>query len=103
VEHLLHALAACLTSGLANIAAARGIDLEEVTSTVEGDINLLGILGLGDSSVRNGYEQIKVTFHIDADADDETVRGLVEQSRKRSAVYDALTNPTSVVIDVVTS
>jgi uncharacterized OsmC-like protein len=53
--------------------------------------------------VRNGYEQIKVTFHIDADADDETVRGLVEQSRKRSAVYDALTNPTSIVIDVVTS
>ena len=103
VEFVLHALAACLTAGIANIAAARGVELTSVSSTVEGDINLLGILGLSDGSVRNGYEQIKVTFHIDADADDETVRGLVEQSRKRSAVYDALTNPTSVVIDVVTS
>jgi uncharacterized OsmC-like protein len=103
VEYLLHAISACLTSGIANIASARGVKLNSVSSTVEGDINLLGILGLGDASVRNGYEQIKVTFHIDADADDETVRGLVEQSRKRSAVYDALTNPTSVVIDVVTS
>jgi uncharacterized OsmC-like protein len=104
VEYLLHGIAACLTSGLANIASARGVKLNSVSSTVEGDINLLGILGLDPSGeVRNGYEQIKVTFHIDADADDETVRGLVEQSRKRSAVYDALTNPTSVVIDVVTS
>lgn len=103
VEYLLHAIAACLTGGLANIASARGVKLNSVTSTVEGDIDLLGILGLGDASVRNGYEQIKVTFHIDADADDETVRGLVEQSRRRSAVYDALTNPTPVVIDVVTA
>ena len=103
VEYLLHAIAACLTSGIANIASARGVKLNSVSSTVEGDINLLGILGLADSSVRNGYEQIKVTFHIDADADDETVRGLVEQSRQRSAVYDALTNPTPVVIDVVTT
>ena len=103
VEYLLHAISSCLTSGIANIASARGVKLNSVSSTVEGDIDLLGILGLGDASVRNGYEQIKVTFHIDADADDETVRGLVEQSRKRSAVYDALTNPTSVVIDVVTS
>ena len=101
VEYLLHAIAACLTSGVANIAAARGVKLNSVSSTVEGDINLLGILGLSDGSVRNGYEQIKVTFHIDGDADEETLRGLVEQSRKRSAVYDALTNPTPVVIDVV--
>jgi uncharacterized OsmC-like protein len=101
VEYLLHAIAACLTSGIANIAAARGVPLRSVSSTVEGDINLLGILGLADGSVRNGYEQIKVTFHIDGDADEETLRGLVEQSRKRSAVYDALTNPTPVVIDVV--
>jgi uncharacterized OsmC-like protein len=101
VEYLLHAIAACLTSGVANIASARGVQLRSVSSTVEGDINLLGILGLGDESVRNGYEQIKVTFHIDGDADEETLRGLVEQSRKRSAVYDALTNPTPVVIDVV--
>ena len=103
VEYLLHAIAACLTAGVANIAAARGVGLTKVSSTVEGDIDLLGILGLSDGSVRNGYEQIKVTFHIDADADEETVRGLVAQSTKRSAVYDALTNPTPVVIDVVCS
>jgi len=71
---------------------------------VEGDIDLLGILGLSsDGSVRNGYRQIKVTFDIEGDADDETLRRIVEQSRRRSAVYDALTNPTPVVIDVVTS
>jgi len=102
VEFLLHAIAACLTSGLANIAAARGIQLHKVTSTVEGDIDLLGILGLSDGTVRNGYEQIRVTFHIDGDADEATLRGLVEQSRRRSAVYDVLTNHTPVAIDVVT-
>jgi uncharacterized OsmC-like protein len=102
VEYLLHAIAACLTAGVANIAAARGVDLTKVTSTVEGDIDLLGVLGLSDSSVRNGYRQIKVTLHVEGDADAETLRGIVEQSRRRSAVYDALTNPTPVVIDVVT-
>ena len=102
IEFILHAIAACLTSGVANIAAARGIQLRKVTSTVEGDIDLLGILGLSDGSVRNGYEQIRVTFYIEGDADDEKLRGLVEQSRRRSAVYDVLTNPTPVVIDVVT-
>ncbi len=101
VEHLLHAIAACLTGGLVNIAAARGVHLTQVTSTVEGDIDLLGILGMSDD-VRNGYEQIRVSFHIEGDADDATLRGLVEQSRRRSAVYDVLTNPTPVVIDVVT-
>lgn len=102
VEYLLHALAACLTAGVANIAAARGVTLTRVTSTVSGDIDLLGILGLSDGSVRNGYSQIGVHFDIEGDADDETLRRLVEQSRRRSAVYDVLTNGTSVVIDVVT-
>jgi uncharacterized OsmC-like protein len=102
VEYLLHAIAACLTAGVANIAAARGVDLTKVTSTVLGDIDLLGILGLSDGPVRNGYEQIKVTFHIEGDADDATLRSIVEQSRRRSAVYDVLSNPTPVVIDVVT-
>lgn len=102
VEYLLHAIAACLTGGIANIASARGVDLTRVTSTVEGDIDLLGILGLGDGSVRNGYEQVRLTFHVEGDADDETLRGLVEQSRRRSAVYDVLTNPTPVAIEVVT-
>jgi uncharacterized OsmC-like protein len=103
VEFLLHAIAACLTAGIANVAAARGVELTRVTSTVEGDIDLLGILGLSGGAVRNGYEQIRVTFHVEGDADDETLRGIVEQSRRRSAVYDALTNPTPVVIDVVTA
>jgi len=103
IEFLLHAIAACLTSGLANIAAARRVYLHKVTSTVEVDIDLLGLLGLSDGTVRNGYQEIRVTFHIEGDADDETLRGLVEQSRRRSAVYDALVNPTSVIIDVVTN
>jgi uncharacterized OsmC-like protein len=102
VEYLLHAIAACLTAGIANVAAARGVQLTSVSSTVEGDIDLLGILGLSGGAVRNGYEQLRVTFHIQGDADDETLRAIVEQSRRRSAVYDALTNPTPVVIDVVT-
>jgi uncharacterized OsmC-like protein len=102
VEYLLHAIAACLTAGIANVAAARGVQLTRVTSTVEGDIDLLGILGLSGGAVRNGYEQLHVTFHIEGDADDETLRAIVEQSRRRSAVYDALTNPTPVTIDVVT-
>ena len=102
VEFLLHAIAACLTAGVANIAAARGVQLSHVTSTVEGDIDLLGILGLSDGSVRNGYRQIKVTFRIEGDADANTLRRIVEQSRNRSAVYDVLTHGTPVVIDVVT-
>lgn len=102
VEHLLHAIAACLTAGLANIAAARKVTLTRVTSTVTGDIDLLGILGLSDGSVRNGYSQIRVHIDIEGDADDETLRRLVEQSRRRSAVYDVLTNGTSVDVDVTT-
>jgi len=102
VEYLLHGIAACLTAGIANIAATRGVTLTKVESSVEGDIDLLGILGLSDGTVRNGYEQVRVRFHIEGDADDETLRGIVEQSRRRSAVYDVLTQPTPVVIDVVT-
>ena len=101
VEFLLHAIAACLTSGIGNIAAARGIKLYRVESTVEGDIDLLGILGLSDS-VRNGYRQIRVSFVIEGDAPAEKLAALVEQSRKRSAVYDVLTNGTDVVVDVAT-
>jgi uncharacterized OsmC-like protein len=102
VEYVLHAIAACLTAGIANVAAARGVTLHTVSSTVSGDIDLMGILGLSDGSVRNGYEQIRVTFRIEGDADEATLRGLVDQSRRRSAVYDILTQPTPVVIDVVT-
>jgi uncharacterized OsmC-like protein len=98
VEFLLHALAACLTAGIANVAAARGVHLESVESTVEGDIDLLGILGLS-KDVRNGYQQLRVHFTIRGD-DPETLRAVVEQSRKRSAVYDVITNGVPVSIDV---
>jgi uncharacterized OsmC-like protein len=99
VEHLLHALAGCLTAGLANIAAARGIELTEVTSTVEGDIDLNGILGL-DREVRNGYQAIRVSFDVKGDASAEQLQELVERSRLRSAVFDVLTNGVPVSIEV---
>lgn len=101
VEFLLHAIAACLTAGVANVAAARGVALREVSSTVEGDIDLLGILGISDE-VRNGYQGIRVSFQISGDAPDEVLRGLIEQSRARSAVYDVLTNGVPVAIEVKT-
>jgi uncharacterized OsmC-like protein len=101
VEFLLHALAGCLTAGIGNIAAARGITLTEVESTVEGDIDLLGVLGL-DPEVRNGYERMRVHFRIKGDADDATLKSIVERSRQRSAVYDVLTNGVPIDIEVST-
>jgi uncharacterized OsmC-like protein len=99
VEFVLHALASCLTAGLANIAAARGVTLTKVTSTVSGDIDLNGILGL-DDEVRNGYEGINVSFEVEGDASPEQLAALVEQSRARSAVYDVVTNSVPVTITV---
>ena len=101
VEYVLHALATCLTAGLANIAAARGIDLEEVESTVEGDIDLQGILGM-DASVRNGYQGIKVSFRIKGNASDEQLAGLLAQSQARSAVFDVVTHGVPVSVEVLT-
>jgi uncharacterized OsmC-like protein len=101
VEFLLHALAACLTAGLVNIAAARGVTLRAVSSTVEGDINLLGVFGL-DREVRNGYEAIRVHLHVEGDASAEELRALVMRATARSAVYDALTYGTRIVIDTTT-
>ena len=95
VEFLLHGLAACLTAGIGNIAAARGVKLTQVESTVEGDIDLLGVLGLS-KDVRNGYRQIRVNFRIKGDAPEETLRKIVEQSKARSAVFDALTTGTRI-------
>jgi uncharacterized OsmC-like protein len=99
VEHLLHALAACLTAGLVNIAAARGVELTEVHSEVSGDIDLNGILGL-NPSVRNGYEKIAVRFTVRGDAPAEKLREIVEQSRARSAVFDVITSSVPVSIEV---
>jgi uncharacterized OsmC-like protein len=101
VEFLLHALAACLTAGLANIAAARGVRLTEVRSTVTGDIDLNGILGL-DPEVRNGYQGITVRFTVKGDAPAEKLAELVAQSRARSAVFDVITNQVPVAIEVDT-
>jgi uncharacterized OsmC-like protein len=101
VEFLLHALASCLTSGIANIAAARGVTLTSVESQIEGDIDLQGILGLSDR-VRNGYERIRINFTIAGDAPADRLRDIVEQSRARSAVFDVLTNGVPVDVGVAT-
>lgn len=99
VEFLLHGIAACLTAGIANVAAARGVTLSEVAATVEGDIDLRGILGLS-KEVRNGYQGIRVRFQIKGDAPEAKLREIVEQSRARSAVFDVLTNGTRVDVEV---
>jgi uncharacterized OsmC-like protein len=99
IEYLLVGLAGCLTAGVASVAQNRGIQLRSVTSTVEGQHDIRGILG-ADSDVRNGFNDIKVTFTIDADASKEDIEALVAQSQKRSAVFDALTNPTNVTVEV---
>lgn len=99
VEFLLHALASCLTAGIATVAAARGVKLTEVTSRLEGDIDLLGVLGLS-KEVRNGYQGIRVTFDVKGDAPAEKLREIVEQSRARSAVFDVLTKGVPVEIAI---
>ena len=99
IEFLIVGLASCLTAGVASVAENRGIQLRSVESTVAGAHDIRGILG-ADSDVRNGFNDIKVTFHIDADASRQEIEALVAQSQKRSAVYDALTNPTNVTVVV---
>jgi uncharacterized OsmC-like protein len=99
VEFLLHALGSCLMAGIANIAAARGVTLSSVEASIEGDIDLRGILGISNE-VRNGYQQLRVEFHIDGDASPEVLREIVEQSRDRSAVYDVLTHGVDVSVTV---
>src|SRR5687767_209593 len=100
VEYLLVGLASCLTAGIAAVAQNRGIQLRSVESKVEGKMDIRGILGI-DSDVRNGYDDIKITFKIDADASKKEIEALVAQSQKRSAVYDAITNPTNVTVEVL--
>ena len=99
IEFLLHALATCITGGIANIAAARGVTLREVESHIEGDINLLGIFGMA-TDVRNGYQGIRASFSIKGDAPPEKLQEIVEQSRARSAVFDVLTNGVNVSMSV---
>ena len=99
IEYVLVGLASCLTAGVAAVAQNRGIQLRSVEAKLEGSMDIQGILGI-DSDVRNGYDDIKVTFHIDADAPKKDIEALVAQSQKRSAVYDCITNPTNVTVEV---
>jgi uncharacterized OsmC-like protein len=94
-EIVLAALASCLTAGIATVATNRGVQLNSVTATVEGDMDLQGILGI-DGDVRNGFSSISVTYDIDADGSREDIEAIVAQSQKRSAVFDIVTNPTTV-------
>ncbi len=99
VELVLVGLASCLTAGVAAVAQHREIQLRSVTATLEGSMDIQGILGI-DSDVRNGFGDIKVHFKIDADATPDELKALVAQSQKRSAVYDVVTNPTNVTVEV---
>ena len=99
VEYVLVGLASCLTAGIAAIAQNRNIQLRSVKATLEAGMDLQGILGI-DSDVRNGFSGIKVVFDIDADATREEINALVAQSQRRSAVYDIVTNPTNVSVEV---
>jgi len=100
VEYVLVGLAGCLTAGVAAVAQMREIQLNSVEATVEGAMDVRGILGM-DTDVRNGFSSIKVTYRIDADATPDEIKALVAQSQKRSAVYDVITNPTDVRVEVV--
>ena len=99
VEYVLVGLASCLTAGVASVAQYRGIQLRSVLATLEGEMDVRGILGM-DTDVRNGFSGIKVTYEIDADATPDEIKALVAQSQKRSAVYDVVTNPTNVTVEV---
>jgi uncharacterized OsmC-like protein len=99
VEYVLVGLASCLTAGIASVAQNRSIQLNSVCATVQGDMDIQGILGI-DSDVRNGYQRISVIYEIDADATGEEIQALIAQSQKRSAVYDIITNPTYVEVEV---
>ena len=99
VEYVLVGLASCLTAGIAAVAQHRGIQLRSVSATIEGGMDIQGILGI-DSDVRNGFDGIKVKYQIDADATPDEIKALVAQSQKRSAVFDVITNPTNVTVEV---
>jgi uncharacterized OsmC-like protein len=99
VEIVLSGLASCLTAGIAAVAQRRGIQLHSVKATVEGDMDIQGILGI-DEDVRNGFGAIRVHFDIKADASEDDIKALVAQSQKRSAVFDIVTNPTNVLVTV---
>ena len=99
VEIVLAGLASGLTAGIAAVAQARDIQLHSVKATLEAGMDIRCILG-ADPDERNGFDGIKVTYKIDADASADDIKALVAQSQKRSAVYDIITNPTNVTVEV---
>ena len=99
VEMVLAGLASCLTAGVASVAQLRDVQLRSVTAKLEAGMDIQGILGM-DSDVRNGFDGIKVSYDIDADATPDEIRAIVAQSQKRSAVYDIITNPTNITVEV---
>lgn len=99
VEWVLHALATCLTAGIGNIAAVRGIKLSRADATIEGEMDLRGILGLS-KDVRNGFKSIHVSFEIEGDAPLGELEQIVKQAKDRSAVLDIITNGVPVSIGV---
>ena len=99
VEYVLVGLVSCLTAGIAAIAQHREIQLRSVTATITGGMDIQGILGI-DSDVRNGFNGINISYKIDADASEQDLKALVAQSQKRSAVYDIVTSPTNVTVEV---
>jgi uncharacterized OsmC-like protein len=99
IEFVLVGLASCLTAGIAAVAQNREIQLRSVKATLEGAMDVQGILGI-DPEVRNGFSDVKVHFDIDADATPEEIEALVAQSQKRSAVFDVVTNPTNIIVEV---
>ena len=98
-EHLLHALAACLTTSIVYVAAARKVELTSVESTLTGDMDVRGALGVDDEP-RNGFERIDVSFRVSGNAPEQQLRELVERAKARSAVYDMVTNGVPVAVDV---
>ncbi|MBX3314214.1 MAG: OsmC family protein [Actinobacteria bacterium] len=96
-EYVLHALTACITAGIATGAAARGIELRSVTSTVTGEIDVRGVLGI-DPDVRKGFGNVTVAFDVDADATDDQIEALIAGGTKYSAVFDMLTGTTPVSV-----
>jgi len=99
VEVVLVGLVGCLTAGVASVAQFRDIQLRSVTATIEGQMNVLGILG-ADPDIRNGFETVSVRFAIDADAPREDLEALIAQAQKRSAVFDIVANPTKVLVEL---
>ena len=96
VEFVLHALAGCMTTTMVYHAAARGIQIDSVESELEGDLDLHGFLRL-DENVRNGYQNVRVTFKVKSDASPGQLRELA----RISPVFDIVSNPVPIEVDIV--